>query len=257
MASFTGGTADKMGNEFERLWTVRHLLELISGRALSVRIECLGDDEKGTEFWVTRPDGTREAHQCKRENASKGLWSVNDLENKKVISSAKFQLDRDSDHRFVFTSGDKAPHLSDLCERARSCTNPADFRSYGVTTSQGLEQEFTSLCRRLSLNPDVPAELDRICDFLRRFTPRIADKAFLRTDVEHLAASHLTGAPTTAVSALKDLADRSVGKTLLPGDVIAAVLPEGVRPRDLAQDPTLHAALEGCANGLTARIAIC
>jgi len=43
---------------------------------VTVRIECLGDVEKGTEFWVVRPDGTREAHQCKRENASGGRWSV-------------------------------------------------------------------------------------------------------------------------------------------------------------------------------------
>ena len=46
MASIPGGRADKQGNEFERLWTVRHVLELISGKHLSVRIECLGDDER-------------------------------------------------------------------------------------------------------------------------------------------------------------------------------------------------------------------
>jgi hypothetical protein len=61
---------------------VRHLLELFSGRALSVRIEALGEDEIGTEFWVCRPDGTREAHQCKRENGSKGKWSAADLESR-------------------------------------------------------------------------------------------------------------------------------------------------------------------------------
>ena len=63
MASEPGGRADKLGNEFEKLWAVRHLIDLVAGTAVSVRIECLGDDEKGTEFWVVRPDGTREAHQ--------------------------------------------------------------------------------------------------------------------------------------------------------------------------------------------------
>src|ERR1044071_4412011 len=92
MASEPGGRADKLGNEFERLWTVRHLIQLLAGSAVSVRIESLGDDERGTEFWVGRPDGTREAHQCKRENASEGRWSVAALEAKRVISNAKFHL---------------------------------------------------------------------------------------------------------------------------------------------------------------------
>src|SRR4051812_25338509 len=118
MASEPGGRADKLGNEFERLWTVRHLIELLVGRAISVRIEALGDDERGTEFWVGRPDGTREAHQCKRENASEGKWSVADLEAKRIISHARFQLGRDPTHRFVFASGDRVTHLSDLCERS-------------------------------------------------------------------------------------------------------------------------------------------
>ena len=132
MASIPGGRADKLGNEFERLWTVRHLIELISGSALSVSIECLGDDEKGTEFWVERPDATARVHQCKRENGSDGLWSIADLANKNIISAAKFQLDRDLRHRFVFASGDKAPHLADLCECgevARAPPNSAVMRS--------------------------------------------------------------------------------------------------------------------------------
>lgn len=108
MASEQGGRADKLGNEFERLWAVRHLIEIVAGKAVWVRIECLGDDERGTEFWVARPDGTREAHQCKRENASAGRWSVSELEAKRIISNAKFQLDRDPAYRFVFVSGDKA-----------------------------------------------------------------------------------------------------------------------------------------------------
>jgi len=243
MASIPGGRAGKLGNEFERLWTVRHLLELISGRASSVSIERLGDDERGTEFWVGRADRTREAHQCKRENASAGFWSVAALEGKNILSTARSQLDRDPTHRFVFTSGDKAPHLSDLCERARMSDNSAEFRSYAVATSTELEREFRNTCRYLDLDPDLPSDIDTIYAFLRRFSPRIADKLSLRADVEDLAARYLTGDPRNAVAALKDLVDNSLGLTLLAADVIAA-LPQGVRPRDLSQDPTLHASLE-------------
>lgn len=42
MASEPGGRADKLGNEFEKLWAVRYLIDLVAGAAVSVRIECLG-----------------------------------------------------------------------------------------------------------------------------------------------------------------------------------------------------------------------
>ena len=149
MASEPGGRADKLGNEFERLWAVRHLIEVIAGKAMTFRIEALGDDEKGTEFWVSRPDGIHEAHQCKRENGAVGKWSVADLGANGIISTAKFQLDRDPSYRFLFASGDKATHLSDLSERSARCDTPGDFVAYLTTTSAGLKSEFSTLCRHL------------------------------------------------------------------------------------------------------------
>src|SRR5262249_22518736 len=38
MASESGGRADKLGNEFERLWAVRHLIEILAGKAAAVGI---------------------------------------------------------------------------------------------------------------------------------------------------------------------------------------------------------------------------
>ena len=243
MASEPGGRADKLGNEFEKLWAVRHLIELFAGTAVSVRIECLGDDEKGTEFWVVRPDGTREAHQCKRENASRGRWSVATLEAKRIISNAKLQLGRALAHRFVFVSGDRAPHLADLCERATTCESASDFREHSVTTSQELLREFRALCSYLKLDPDESPDIERALDFLRRFRPLGEDKLALRGTVEALAAAWFTGDPATAVAALKDLLDRSIGRTIRASDVISA-LPDGIRPRDLSREPTLQSRLQ-------------
>jgi hypothetical protein len=173
MASEPGGRADKLGNEFERLWAVRHLIELIAGTATTFQIEPLGDDEKGTEFWVGRPDGVREAHQCKRENGTVGRWSVADMEAKRIISHAKFQLDRDPSHHFVFASGDKANHLSDLAVRARMCDSPTEFVAYQTNTSRNLEREFGTLCRHLGLDPGSPEGAARVVDFLQRFRPEV------------------------------------------------------------------------------------
>ena len=167
------------------------------------------------------------------------------MEGKKILSTARDQLNRDPSHRFVFSSGDKAPHLSDLCrgKKCRTTNNASEFRAYAVTTSKELETEFRNICRYLEIDTDAPSGIDKIYDFLRRFTPRVVDKLYMRTEVEELAAQHLTGDPKTAVASLKDLVDSSLGLTLLPADAIHA-LPDGVRPRDLAQDPTLHTSLE-------------
>src|SRR5262249_8018789 len=162
-----------LGNEFERLWAVRHLIELIAGMATTFRLEPLGDDECGREFWVGRPDGTREAHQCKRENASVGKWSVSGLHARGVITPAKSQLGRDPSHRFFFASGDKAGPLADLCERVERCEHPAEFVTYLTTTSQTLRNEFGELCRHLGLDPESHEGAMAVVDFLRRFRPML------------------------------------------------------------------------------------
>ncbi len=244
MASEPGGRADKLGNEFERLWAVRHLIDLIAGTATTFQIEALGDDEKGTEFWVGRTGGIREAHQCKRENGTVGRWSVADLEAKGIISNAKFQLDRDPSHRFIFASGDKAGHLSDLCERAWRCDNPAEFVTHLATTSVGLKNDFATLCRHLGLDPESSQGAATVVDFLRRFRPEVVDKNRLRFAVEELSARWISGEPGDVVAALKDLLDDSIGRTLGELDVVSR-LPSGTRPRDLAKDPTLRSSLDG------------
>jgi hypothetical protein len=242
MASEGGGRANKLCNEFEKLCAVQHLIELVAEKALAVGIEYLGDDERGTEFWVKRPDGVREAYQCKRENASEGRWPVSTLGTKGIISNAKFQLDRNRAYRFVFVSGDKAPHLADLCERATTCENPSDFRKYSVTTSGQLLREFQTLCSYLKLDPDDAAGIEQALDFLRRFRPMIEDKLALRGKVEDSAGAWFTGDPVKVVGALKDLCDRSIGLTIGAAEVIKA-LPDGASPRDLSLEPTLHSGL--------------
>ncbi len=45
-----GGPADKSGNSYEGRWTVNSMVEIIAGRALSIRIEPLGPEGEGIEF---------------------------------------------------------------------------------------------------------------------------------------------------------------------------------------------------------------
>jgi hypothetical protein len=237
MASIPGGPADKLGNEYERLWAVQHLLELLSGRALSVTVEPLGDDERGAEFWVRRPDGTREAHQVKRENGSKGGWSAADLLAKGVIRNARFQLDRGPEHRFVFVSGDKAPLLDALQERAKRGDGAAVFYTHAIATdpkSKRLKTEFENLCRYLELDPSTPAGLEDAYSFLQRFHTRVEDKNALRWRVEDMASRWVTGNPADVTTALERFvtSNTTMGRELRDTHVIEA-LPSGSRPRDL------------------------
>jgi hypothetical protein len=240
MASIPGGPADKLGNEFERLWLVRHAIEVIAGRAVEIQIESLGADELGVEFWVGRPNGEREGHQCKRENGSRGAWSIADLHEKQVIAKARLQLDRSPYHHFYFVSGDKSPTMADLSERAGRGDSDAVFNELAVTTSSKLKNEFAYLCRALSLNSADERDVARVRDFLRRFHVQIQDKSSIRPEVEALAARWITGEPAENVAALESSLSRNenFGRIIKDSEVIG-FLPAGSRPRDLTKDVSL------------------
>ena len=63
-----GGPSDKAGNSYERRWTVFALIDLLGGRATTLRIEVPGDDGVGSEFRLM-VDGVAEWHQAKRQRA--------------------------------------------------------------------------------------------------------------------------------------------------------------------------------------------
>jgi hypothetical protein len=60
----TGGPTDKAGNSYERRWTVFTLLDLLDGRAQSIRIEVPGDEGIAAEFRVMA-EGVPAWHQAK------------------------------------------------------------------------------------------------------------------------------------------------------------------------------------------------
>lgn len=76
-----GGPSDKAGNSYERRWTVFALLDLLDGRAQTLRIEVPGEDGIGSEF-KRMVDGVAEWHQAKRQRAA-GPWTVSALVNEK------------------------------------------------------------------------------------------------------------------------------------------------------------------------------
>ena len=53
---FPGSIANKLDNEYERKRTVYNLLQVIEGRATSLRYEGVSEDCRGFELALYRPD---------------------------------------------------------------------------------------------------------------------------------------------------------------------------------------------------------
>src|ERR1700730_3894602 len=114
-----GGPADKFGNSYEGLWTVNSMVEIIAGRALSIRIEPLGPEGEGVEFWLQRRADKREYHQVKRQHSGDGRWTLPVLNGKRVLAHFRTKLCEDGAASCVFVSMHAAYQLDELADRAR------------------------------------------------------------------------------------------------------------------------------------------
>src|SRR4051812_25966197 len=115
-----GGPADKLGNRYEKLWTISEIVNMLMGFSESIRIE--DPAVQKAEFVVTK-SGLREFHQAKRVNQS-GKWSLAALAAKEtaLIQAIGSILSGNQD-RFVFASGSDARELGELSEAARQAAS--------------------------------------------------------------------------------------------------------------------------------------
>lgn len=112
---YPGGIADKSGNRFEARWLTRELIGLIDGRAASITIEKIGDEDEGFEFVVERRD-TVEWHQCKRQTSATS-WTIAALSNAGVIGNFFAKLALSSAQRCIFVSTDTVKAIKLLQEK--------------------------------------------------------------------------------------------------------------------------------------------
>ena len=127
-----GGPANKLGNRYEKLWTVSQLVRVLMGNAESLRIEVPGVDK--AEFFVNT-GRRKELHQAKRSHP-RGKWSIASLVSAKdrLLQTVGEELAGNQD-RFIFASGSQAPELSDLCEAANSAESLEEFEQYFVAAA--------------------------------------------------------------------------------------------------------------------------
>ena len=124
--AFPGGIADKLGNEYERKWTVRKFLEVIDGKANAIRYEGVSEEFRGFEFALHLPDCV-EWHQTKI-NAQRGNWTPTALHREGLTKAFKRRLSSDTTAKCIFVSQDPARHLRELCDKARMANELHEFR---------------------------------------------------------------------------------------------------------------------------------
>ena len=118
-----GGPANKLGNRYEKWWTLWECVRLLHGKTEEIRIESPGFDK--AEF-IVRAGSRREFHQVKRSHPN-DKWSLIGLESDGLLRTIGDTL-TGNDDRFVFVSGSSARELADLCETARDAETVEEFR---------------------------------------------------------------------------------------------------------------------------------
>ena len=139
----SGGATDKFGNRYEGLWTVDRMIDVIDESADSIRLEPLGEEGDGIEFWLDK-NTNREYHQVKRQN-TEGRWTLGDLESKKILSNFSRKLNDEQNANCFFASMNNAYQLEELADRARRSQSWLEFQREFLKAKQWKES-FCKLC---------------------------------------------------------------------------------------------------------------
>lgn len=169
-----GGRADKFGNEYEKLFTVKLLLKLIEEEVASVTVEPVGDEEDGIDLWVKNKDGSRECYQCKMRNGSKEFWSMGDLAAKNIFSKAQKQLDANETVSYYFVSPLTNTMLKDITSRARNSNgDPDNFYNNQIASKKGvngieIQNCFFEFCNYMCLDKEKKEDRAAAYGYLKR-----------------------------------------------------------------------------------------
>lgn len=218
-----GGAADKAGNRFERRWTVLALLDMLDGKADSLRIEVPGKDGSGTEFRVTS-DGFPVWHQVKRQRAQ-GPWTIASLAKEGVLAPwwAKIK----AGGRCVFVSTTGAGELSELAERARDAASWTEFDKVFLDSAAQRER-----FERLRRSWSSPAD-DEVYIALNKVEVHTIDEPALRDLVEARLGRLVQRSASTAAAILEQLVEDSTHRLLTAPAVWNRLAAHGVVPTNL------------------------
>lgn len=241
MALERGGRADKSGNQYENHFLGKQLLSLAEEKLKTVEVEPLGDEGRGTEYIVVKPDDTRIYYQCKAANAAKSSWSIAELAGHKVFESAKAHIQKSLKNEFHFISPLSYKALDDLCARARSNHSADDFIKYQITNDP-LRNALSACEAQFGLSRSKPAELEQLVYILSRcyFEQVIYTQETIQ-DAEKLVGWFFSGNAQTARILLENYVNDQgkYGIELCPHDIISFMKQRGYSLRDYGKDESV------------------
>ena len=210
-----GGPADKLGNRYEKWWTLSEFVRMLDGETEAIRIEEPGLHK--AEFVVTT-GACRELHQVRRSHPN-GKWSLAVLRSDGLLQAIGEQL-AGNDDRFVFASGSDARELAELCEAARDAESDAEFERHFLQAAER-RNRLEKLCDCWGC--DAPTARER----LRRIDIHTIDERELQDKVRWGVAALFLARPTEVVSQLRGIAEDSVHRTVSRQELVEQLARRG------------------------------
>ena len=198
-----GGPANKLGNRYEKWWTLSEFVRMLHGDTNAIRIEDLGVEK--VEFVVT-VGSRREFHQAKRSHPT-GKWSLGDLSSDGLLQAIGDQL-AGNDDQFVFASGSHAHELDDLCQAASHAESLEEF-SHAFLKAKGRKDSFNKLIQCWKC--DGPTAVSR----LRRINVETINDRQLEQKTLWGVRALFIAKSNAVVEALRGIAEDSVHRTII------------------------------------------
>ena len=231
-----GGPADKLGNRYEKWWTLSELVRMLGGKTEAIRIEDPGVDK--AEFVVTTGP-RRELHQVKRSHPN-GKWSLAALRADGLLQAIGEQL-AGNDDQFVFASGSDARELAELCDAAREAESDVEFERYFLKAAER-KKRFEEL--RSIWGCDVLTVRER----LRRIQIRTIDERELESKVRLGVEARFLANPTAVVAELRRIAEDSMHRTVSREDLVEQLTRRGFRLRHIRNPEHAAVAVQEATN---------
>ena len=231
-----GGPADKLGNRYEKWWTVSEFVRMLHGDTEAIRIEPPG--VKKAEFVVT-VGSRQELHQAKRSHPN-GKWSLATLGADGLLQAIGNQL-ADNDDRFVFVSGSEARELSELCEAASHAESTEEFER-DFLAAKGRKKRFEKLLDYWEC--DLATAVER----LRRIEVQTISERQLERQVQWGVQTVFLADPSRVLLELMKIVEDSLYHTITRQELVEELSRRGYRLRHLTRPENAGVAVEAATD---------